>query len=379
VTAGSVSRAAQRPVRRRGRPAAAAARRGSEAGAATIARAPSAPDGATLETIGGAWWSALDAADTAARAAAVALAPSEVVGLNARLAAERASTVQLLEAVARDEGVRVGFSNVLVSRSALRNVLGLPSAVTACIFNLDGVLIASAVLHAAAWAETLDEFIHTRVERTGGRFAPFDRRADYRRHFHGRPRLDGVRDFLASRGIALPEGDTSAVPGAETVHGLANRKKLALLRRLDREGVRACDGSRRFLEAARDAGIHRVGLSASANTERIVESAGLAGLIEECVDGNTILACKLRPRPAPDIVLAACDLVGVRPEEAAVFETSTAGVRAARACGVRTVIGVDSGGQAKALLEAGAAVAVTGLAEILDRNLRLLGSRAVAT
>jgi HAD superfamily hydrolase (TIGR01509 family) len=318
-------------------------------------------------------------ADTAARAASVALAPSEVVGLNTRLAAERASTVELLEEVARDEGVRVSFSNVLVSRSALRSVLGLPSAVTACVFNLDGVLIASAALHSAAWAETLDAFVDSRVERTGGYFRRFDPLADYYRHFHGRPRLDGVRDFLASRGIALSEGDVTDHPGAETVQGLANRKKLALLRRLDREGVRACEGSRRYLEAARDAGIRRVGLSASANTARIVESAGLAGLIEECVDGNTILARNLRPRPAPDILIAACDALGVRPEQAAVFETSAAGVRAARACGVRTVIGVDSGGQAKALLDAGADAAVTGLAEILDRNLRLLGSRAAAT
>jgi HAD superfamily hydrolase (TIGR01509 family) len=344
-----------------------------------IARARAARDGATLETIGAVWWSALDAADTAARAAAVALAPSEVVGLNARLAAERASTVELLEEIARDEGVRVSFSNVLVSRSALRSVLGLPSAVTACVFNLDGVLIDSAALHSAAWAETLDAFVDSRVERTGGYFRRFDPRADYYRHFHGKPRLDGVRDFLASRGIALPEGDVTDHPDAETVHGLANQKKLVLLRRLDDEGVRAFEGSRRYLEAARDAGVRRVGVSASANTERIVESAGLAGLIEECVDGNTILARNLRPRPAPDILLGACDLLGARPEEAAVFETSAAGVRAARACGVRMVIGVDPGGQAKALLDAGADVAVAGLAEILDRNLRLVGSRAAVT
>jgi HAD superfamily hydrolase (TIGR01509 family) len=335
------------------------------------------PDRApTLESIGAFWWSAFDAADAAVRAAGFALEPPEVAALSARLAGERASTVDLLEHVARDEGRRASFSNVLVSRSALRSVLGLPSAVRACVFNLDGVLIASAELHSAAWAETLDPFVDSRVERTGGHFARFDPRTDYLRHFHGKPRLNGVRGFLASRGIALPEGEVMDRPGAETVHGLANRKKLVLLHHLDEQGVQAFDGSRRYLEAARDAGIRCGGVSASANTGRIVERAGLSSFIEQCVDGNTILERNLRPRPAPDIFLAACDLIGVGPEETAVFETSVAGVEAAHACGARMVVCVDTDGHAKELLGAGADVVVAGLAEILERNVRLLGRRA---
>jgi beta-phosphoglucomutase-like phosphatase (HAD superfamily) len=375
MTAASVFGAVQRPLARRVTPEAGAAERArADPGRpASLARADRAP---TLETIGAVWWSALDAADTAARAADVALEPSEVAALSARVAVERASTVELLEDVARDEGLKASFSNVLVSRSALRSVLGLPSAVRACIFNLDGVVIASAALHSAAWAETLDPFVDSRVERTGGYFARFDVRTDYQRHFHGKPRLDGVRDFLASRGVALPEGDVTDQPGVETVHGLANRKKLVLLHLLDEQGVQAFDGSRRYLETARDAGVRCGGVSASANTGRIVEGAGLSSLIEQCVDGNTILARNLRPRPAPDILLAACDLLGALPEEAAVFETSVAGIEAARACGVRMVVGVDSEGHAKALADAGADVVVASLAEILERNVRLLGHRA---
>jgi beta-phosphoglucomutase-like phosphatase (HAD superfamily) len=372
VTAASIPAAVQRRFRGRRAPAADAAERARAAVAPT--RQPRARDAPTLESIGAAWWSALDAADTAARAAGAALAASEVAALSRRLSGERACTVDLLEEVARDERERASFSNVLVSRSALRSVLGLPSAVTACVFNLDGVLVASAALHTAAWKETLDEFIHARVERTGGHFAPFDPRNEYTLRFHGRPRLDGLRDFLASRGIALPEGEAADLPGAETVNGLANRKKLALLRRLDEEGVGAFEGSRRYLEAARDVGLDRAGVSASTNTARIVESAGLAGLIGEYVDGNIILARGLRARPAPDILVAACDALGVATERAAVFETTVAGVQAAKVAGFRLIVGVATEAESKPLSTAGADLVVAGLAEILDRNVRGLRS-----
>jgi HAD superfamily hydrolase (TIGR01509 family) len=367
VVAASVPAAVQRPVRRGRTVPAGSARRALEPGAALLRPARDPP---TLESVATFWWSALDAADAAIRASGVALQPSEVAALNARMAVERASTVDLLEKIARDEGVRASFSNVLVSRSALRTVLGLPSAVSACVFNLDGVVVASAALHAAAWGETLGGFLETRGERTGGRFAPFDPRADYRRRFHGKPRLDGIRDFLASRGIALPEGSAADPPDAETVNGLANRKKLALLHRLDQEGVRAFEGSRRYLEAARDAGVGRVGISASANTGRIIESAGLGRLIEASVDGNVIRAQHLRPRPAPDILLAACDAAGVAPEQTAVFETSAAGIEAAKSSGVPLIVGVAIETASKPLLTAGADLVVTSLAELLERNLR---------
>lgn len=237
------------------------------------------------------------------------------------------------------------------------------------MFNLDGVLIGSAALHVAAWAETFDEFISARIERTGGQFAPFNPLGDYPSHIHGKPRLEGVRAFLASRGISLPAGDPGDPPGTETVHGLANRKSAALTRRLDEQGVTAFQGSRRYLEAARDAGVHRAVVSASANTQTILDRAGLADLIEDCVDGNTMLAERLRGRPAPDTLLAACRQLGVEPERAAVFETSPAGVAAARAGGFGLVVGVDRTGRAEVLRAAGADLVVTGLTELLERSL----------
>src|SRR5207248_6856013 len=136
-----------------------------------------------------------------------------------------------------------------------------------------------------------------------------------------------------SRGISLPEGDAGDAPGIETVHGLASRKHEALLRRLDERGVTAFAGSRRYLETAREAGVHRAVVSASANTRTILERAGLAELIEDCVDGDAMIAEGLRPRPAPDTLLAACRQLGAAPGRTAVFETGPAGVEAARAGG----------------------------------------------
>jgi HAD superfamily hydrolase (TIGR01509 family) len=282
---------------------------------------------------------------------------------------ERESATGLLEDLAHDEGVSSRYVHLVPGHDAWR-VLGLRPEIAACVFNLDGVLVGSAALHAAAWGEALDEFISGRVQRTGGEFAaPFSPLVDYPRYMHGKPRLDGVRAFLASRGISLPEGDQSDPPGAETVHGLANRKKQALLRRLDEQGVRAYDGSFHYLETAREAGIHRAVVSASANTRRLLERAGLAELIERCVDGSTVTAEHLRAKPAPDTLLAACRQLGVPPGHAAAFETSPAGVAAACAGGFRLVIGVDDAGHADALAAEGADLVVSGLAELLERNL----------
>jgi HAD superfamily hydrolase (TIGR01509 family) len=241
--------------------------------------------------------------------------------------------------------------------------------VSACVFNLNGVLIFSTALHEAAWAETFDPFVLARAERTHGSFAPFSPRTDYPEHIHGRPRLEGVRNFLASRGISLPEGAPNDTPGAETVHGLANRKREALLRRIETRGVRAFDGSRRYLQTARDAGVHRAVVSASANTGTILDRAGLADLIEETVDGNAIVAEHLRSKPAPDTLLAACGRLGVEPGHAAAFETTPAGVAAAREGGFRLVIAVDEAARAAELRERGAHLVVPSLSELLERNL----------
>jgi len=277
-------------------------------------------------------------------------------------------TEELLQALAREWHTPARFMHLMVSPSEARRLLGLPPEVAACVFNLDGVLIGSAALHAAAWTETFDEFISNRIERTGGRFAPFNPLVDYPELIHARPRLDGVRAFLASRGIRLPEGDTTDAPGAATVHGLANRKNLALLRRIDEHGVTAFAGSRSYLELAHEAGVHCAVVSASANTETILARAGLTELIEERVDGNTMRAEQLRAKPAPDTLLAACRKLGVEPQRAAAFETTRAGVIAGRAAGFDLIVGVDGGGDAAGLRAEGADFIVTGVDEILERR-----------
>jgi HAD superfamily hydrolase (TIGR01509 family) len=328
-----------------------------------------------LEALSAHWWAAFDAAEKALERASMYLPAEELRRRHSRLVCERESTVRELEALARTTRVPSQLVHLLVSRSGLRRLLGLPAGVSACVFNLDGVLVDSATVHAAAWTETFDEFISARVERTRGRFpslnepAPFDPRTDYWAHIHGRPRLDGVREFLASRGISLPEGDARDPPDTETVYGLANRKREALVRRLDERGVAALEGSRRYLELARTVGVHRAIVSASANTDPILGRSGLADLIESRVDGNTIAAEHLRMRPAPDILLFACKQLGVQPEQAAVFETSPAGIEAAHAGGFGLVFGVAPNGQGDALRANGADLVVIDLASLLEQNL----------
>ncbi len=165
---------------------------------------------------------------------------------------------------------------------------------------------------------------------------------------------------------ACPEGDPEDTPGAETVHGLANRKNQALLRHLDEHGVTAFEGSRRYLEIAREVGLHCAVVSASANTQTILERAGLAALIERCVDGNTIAAERLRSKPAPDTLLAACRQLGVEPQHAAAFETSSAGVAAARNGAFGHIVGVGPAALADELRAQGADPVVAGLAELVD-------------
>lgn len=323
----------------------------------------------SLETLRTGWRMAFDAAEAALRASSLYLPAQEVSERKKRLIAEHEPTAHLLAAFAQDSRASAQRMHRITPRWEARRLLGLPDAVTACIFNLDGVLIGSAAAHAEAWAETFDEFLSRRVERTHGRFAPFNPHTDYPAHIHARPRLEGVRTFLASRGIRLPEGAPGDASGAETVHGLANRKNEALLHRLRLHGIEAFDGSRHYLELAHDARVACAVVSASANTAEILERAGLADLIDEAVDGNVILAERLRARPETDIHLAACRRLGVEPESAAVFETSPAGVAAGRSAGFDFVVAVDRSGAADELRDLGADLVVSGLAEILNPDL----------
>jgi beta-phosphoglucomutase family hydrolase len=243
--------------------------------------------------------------------------------------------------------------------------LGLPSGIRACLFDLDGVLTQTARVHAQAWKEMFDAFLRRRSERTGEPFVPFDPVADYSAYVDGKPRYDGVRSFLASRNIELPEGDPSDPPTAETVCGLGNRKNELVLALLRRDGVQVYEGSVRYLRAVRDAGLHRAVVSASANTREVLKAAGIEDLFEVRIDGIVAAERHLRGKPAPDPFLAAAAELKVPAAEAAVFEDALAGVEAGRAGNFGYVVGVDRVGQRRALLEHGADIVVDDLGELL--------------
>ena len=243
-------------------------------------------------------------------------------------------------------------------------MIGLPDGITACLFDLDGVLTGTAALHREAWKQTFDEFLR---ERDGAGFRPFDD-ADYARYVDGRPRLDGVRTFLASRDITLPAGEPDDAPTAHTVHGLGNRKNTLVLRIIDERGPNPYPGSRRYLEAARDAGMAIAVVTSSANAQAVLDAADFTDFVDARVDGLVISREGLRGKPAPDSFLAGAAALGVAPARAAVFEDALAGVEAGRAGDFGFVVGVNRAGQADALRERGADVVVDDLADLLGDN-----------
>lgn len=242
-------------------------------------------------------------------------------------------------------------------------VLRLPPSTRACLFDLDGVLTQTAKVHQAAWKELFDDFLRRRSEETGEAFRPFTA-SDYARFVDGRLRLDGVRAFLASRGIALPEADDGR--GGDTVAGLGERKNQVVRELIRRGGVEVYEGSRRFLVAVREAGYRRAVVSASRNCAAVLAAAGLDHLVEVRVDGETAARDGLAGKPAPDMFLAAAAALDVPPAEAVVFEDAVAGVEAGRAGGFGWVVGVDRAGHAAELRRRGADVVVGDLAELLE-------------
>jgi beta-phosphoglucomutase family hydrolase len=241
---------------------------------------------------------------------------------------------------------------------------GLPDAVRACLFDLDGVLTRTAELHAAAWKQMFDEYLRRRAAANGEEFQAFDDVADYDEYVDGKPRYDGVRSFLASRGITLPEGGPDDQPDAETVHGLGNRKNDLVLRLIRERGVRTYDGSVRYVRAVREAGMRTAVVSSSANCRDVLQAAGIEDLFDARIDGVVAAEEHLRGKPAPDTFLAGARAVGASPGEAAVFEDALAGVEAGRAGGFACVVGVDRAGQADALRAHGADVVVRDLSEL---------------
>jgi beta-phosphoglucomutase family hydrolase len=244
--------------------------------------------------------------------------------------------------------------------------LGLPDGVKACLFDLDGVLTQTAKVHAAAWKQMFDEYLKARAEKAGEEFVPFDGRSDYDEYVDGKPRYDGVRSFLESRGISLPEGSPTDPPSTETVKGLGNRKNELVLKLIEEQGVEPYEGSVRYVHAAVDAGLRRAVVSSSANCRAVLESADMLDLFEEIVDGNVLAERGLRGKPAPDTFLAAAEALGMTAAESAVYEDALSGVEAGRAGEFGLVVGVDRVGQAEALKEHGADVVVEDLAELLD-------------
>jgi beta-phosphoglucomutase family hydrolase len=247
-------------------------------------------------------------------------------------------------------------------------VLGLPDGTRACLFDLDGVLTKTAVVHNAAWKEMFDAYLRERSRRTGEPFVPFDPGRDYDEYVDGKPRADGTRSFLASRGIELPEGSDDDPPSAETIHGLGTRKNEIVLRRIREDGVEAYESSVRYVRAARDAGLRRAVVSSSANCRDVLIAAGIEDLFEARIDGVVAGREHLRGKPAPDTFLAAAQALGLGPQAAAVFEDALAGVEAGRAGRFRFVVGVDRTGQADALKKHGADIVVTDLAELLGHS-----------
>ena len=247
-------------------------------------------------------------------------------------------------------------------------MFGLPDGVTACLFDMDGVVTQTAVVHAAAWKEMFDDFLRQHAEQTGTEFVPFDAHAEYDAYVDGKPRQDGTRSFLESRGIKLPEGTPDDPPGTPTIYGLSNRKNDLVLAKLAAGGVKVYEGSVTYLGRVRQAGIRTAIVSSSANTQQILDSAGLVGLFDVQVDGLIAKQRGLRGKPAPDTFLAAAEELGVPASAAAVFEDALAGVEAGRAGRFALVVGVDRVGQAEELRKHGAHIVVRDLIELLDQG-----------
>jgi beta-phosphoglucomutase family hydrolase len=244
-------------------------------------------------------------------------------------------------------------------------LLGLPDSVVACLFDLDGVLTRTASVHAAAWQEMFDAYLRQRAVDQGQDFVPFDPVGDYDEYVDGKPRYDGVRAFLASRGIELPQGTPDDPPDAETIDGLGNRKNEIVLKLIHDQGVQPYEGSVRYAQAARKAGLRRAVVSSSTNCLDVLIAAGIRELFEVIVDGHVAEQQHLSGKPAPDTFLAGARALGVEPSAAAVFEDALAGVQAGHAGKFGFVVGVDRVGQAAALAAHGADVVVSDLAELL--------------
>jgi len=239
----------------------------------------------------------------------------------------------------------------------------------AVLFDLDGVVTPTAEVHMRAWAEMFNAFLADPSAPGGGDRAPYTQ-DDYFAHVDGKPRYDGVRDFLAARGITLPEGTPDDEPDAQTVHGLGNRKNDAFNAVLERDGVTPYAGSVALLDHLRDLGLPLAVVSSSANAPAVLEAAGLADRFRTVVSGAVATELGLPGKPAPDTFVHAASVLGTTPDRSVVLEDAVSGVRAGAAGGFALVIGVDRGAGAEVLTEAGAHLVVSDLAELVPGGAR---------
>jgi beta-phosphoglucomutase family hydrolase len=242
----------------------------------------------------------------------------------------------------------------------------LLAGIRACLFDLDGVLTQTAMLHAAAWQKMFDGFLSVRANSSGQPFVPFSVVHDYDVYVDGKPRDEGTRSFLASRGIQLPEGSADDPPAAETIAALGKRKNSILLASIREQGVEVYPGSVRYLRAAKHAGLRTAVVSSSKNCREVLAATGISELLDARIDGVVAAEQHLAGKPAPDTYLAAARALDVIPAQAAVFEDALAGVAAGRSGHFGVVVGVDRTGQADELRHHGADVVVTDLAALLE-------------
>ncbi|MGQ4807585.1 hypothetical protein NKDENANG_00939 [Candidatus Entotheonellaceae bacterium PAL068K] len=235
----------------------------------------------------------------------------------------------------------------------------------AVLFDLDGVLTETATVHAAAWKKMFDAFLQQRAVATNTPFQPFDINPDYQRYVDGKPRYEGVRSFLESRGIDLPHGDPDEPPNHDTICGLGNRKNVLVNEVLATEGAEAYDGSVAWVRHLRRQGIKTAVVSSSQNCKAILQAAGIAALFEVRIDGDVAARLHLAGKPAPDTFLKAAARLGVDPKRAVVVEDALAGVQAGRTGGFGLVIGVNRQADAEALRQWGADVVVNDLGDLL--------------
>lgn len=245
--------------------------------------------------------------------------------------------------------------------------VGLPDlraiGLDALIFDLDGVVTRTAAVHAAAWKRLFDDYLRESADRTGRPFRPFDIASDYTGYVDGKPRYEGVRSFLQSRDIELPDGRPEDGPDTETVCGLGNRKNALFDAALRSNGVEVYPGSVGLIRAARAAGLRTAVVSSSRNCRRIVETAGLQDQFDILIDGIYAADNGLPGKPAPDTFLRAAELLGTTPDRSAIFEDAIAGIQAGRAGRFALVIAVDRGAGHGALRQAGADYVVSDLGE----------------